>query len=279
MPRTGSRRRFCSSSSTVAHVTSQSRPRLRREHRIVMADATLTDVRAVNGASGSWLNRNKFVVTPWLFLAPGNPVLPVLRDLPDLSVFSIMSLYEWDGLGEARVYRSLATIRNCTGHSMIATHSKSRSSTTSYGWFSICWRSLPVSSSRLFLNQTVTGIRLYKSLFFFPFVISVRSSSVWCSPGSTTPHSALLNSCCSALLACRPLNVLGDDPTLCHLRHHSRRPLATDRLLHDPLPDRPQRSRSGADRSRQGWMAPRAGACSGTSSCRNCARRHSLRLS
>jgi multiple sugar transport system permease protein len=24
----------------------------------------------------------------------------------------------------------------------------------------------------LFLNQTVTGIRLYKSLFFFPFVIS-----------------------------------------------------------------------------------------------------------
>jgi ABC-type sugar transport systems, permease components len=38
----------------------------------------------------------------------------------------------------------------------------------------------------LFLNQNVRGIRLYKSLFFFP-LSSVRLSSVWCFRGSICP--------------------------------------------------------------------------------------------
>jgi multiple sugar transport system permease protein len=37
---------------------------------------------------------------------------------------------------------------------------------------SICWRSRQGLFIALFLNQTVRGIRIYKSLFFFPFVLS-----------------------------------------------------------------------------------------------------------
>ena len=63
----------------------------------------------------------------------------------------------------------------------------------------------------LFLNQTVTGIRLYKSLFFFPFVISqvvVGLVFTW----FYDPTFGLLNTILTSL-GFAPLNVLGD-PTL-----------------------------------------------------------------
>jgi multiple sugar transport system permease protein len=63
----------------------------------------------------------------------------------------------------------------------------------------------------LFLNQTVTGIRLYKSLFFFPFVISqvvVGLVFTW----FYDPTFGLLNTILTSL-GFAPVNVLGD-PTL-----------------------------------------------------------------
>jgi multiple sugar transport system permease protein len=40
-------------------------------------------------------------------------------------------------------------------------------------WLVLFMLAVPIGLGiALFLNQTVTGIRLYKSLFFFPFVIS-----------------------------------------------------------------------------------------------------------
>ena len=63
----------------------------------------------------------------------------------------------------------------------------------------------------LFLNQTVTGIRLYKSLFFFPFVLSqvvVGLVFSWV----YLPREGLLN-VVIGIFGFDPINVLGD-PTL-----------------------------------------------------------------
>ncbi|MBT7342486.1 MAG: sugar ABC transporter permease, partial [Rhodobacteraceae bacterium] len=63
----------------------------------------------------------------------------------------------------------------------------------------------------LFLNQTVRGIRLYKSLFFFPFVISqivVGLVFTW----FYDPQYGLFNGIIG-FVGFKPLNVLGD-PTL-----------------------------------------------------------------
>jgi multiple sugar transport system permease protein len=60
----------------------------------------------------------------------------------------------------------------------------------------------------LFLNQTVFGIRLYKSLFFFPFVISqvvVGLVFSW----FYLPREGLLNALL-ALFGAGPVNILGD---------------------------------------------------------------------
>ncbi|TFL19954.1 carbohydrate ABC transporter permease [Jannaschia formosa] len=114
----------------------------------------------------SWYRRNEIRVTPWLFLAPGLLFFAVYVIFPIFQSFNI-SLYRWDGLGEATYigldnYRELAT---------------DRAFETSF-WNNIRWLvlyllAIPLGLGiALFLNQTVTGIRLYKSLFFFPFVIS-----------------------------------------------------------------------------------------------------------
>ncbi len=54
----------------------------------------------------------------------------------------------------------------------MTTRSTPRCGTTSCGSSSTCWRCPRGSGIAIFLNQTVRGIRIYKSLFFFPFVIS-----------------------------------------------------------------------------------------------------------
>ena len=59
---------------------------------------------AVNDTSPparNWYKRNEIAVTPWLFLAPAILFFLVYVLVPIYQSFSI-SLYNWDGLGEAR---------------------------------------------------------------------------------------------------------------------------------------------------------------------------------
>ena len=116
--------------------------------------------------TATWLQRNRMTVTPLLFLLPGVLFFSVYVVIPIFQSFNI-SLYRWDGLGEATYiglenYRELATDRQFE-----------TSIWNNLRWLALYLLAIPAGLFiALFLNQTVMGIRLYKSLFFFPFVLS-----------------------------------------------------------------------------------------------------------
>jgi len=152
-----------------------------------------------------WLARNRMIVTPLLFLAPGVLFFAVYVIVPIFQSMAI-SLYQWDGLGEAtyiglRNYEELLTDRNFE----ISLWNNLR-------WLILYLLAIPAGLFiALFLNQTVAGIRLYKSLFFFPFVLSqvvVGLVFSW----FYLPREGLLNGVLG-LVGLGSVNVLGD-PTL-----------------------------------------------------------------
>ncbi|WP_298436197.1 carbohydrate ABC transporter permease [uncultured Jannaschia sp.] len=153
-----------------------------------------------------WYARNQIAVTPWLFLVPGLLFFAVYVILPIFQSFQV-SLYRWDGLGELSEtgtfigldnYRELATDR-----------AFDISLWNNFRWLLLYLLAIPMGLGiALFLNQTVTGIRLYKSLFFFPFVISqvvVGLVFSW----FYLPKEGLLNAAL-ALFGLGPINILGD---------------------------------------------------------------------
>ncbi|MGE6742653.1 carbohydrate ABC transporter permease [Allorhizobium pseudoryzae] len=78
-----------------------------------------------------------------------------------------ISFHEWDGLGE-KVWIGLGNYVELLDDDDFYTSLKNN-----VIWLVLYLLSIPAGLAvALFLNQTVTGIRLYKSLFFFPFVIS-----------------------------------------------------------------------------------------------------------
>lgn len=105
-------------------------------------------------------------LTPWLFLAPGLLMFIVYVLLPIFQSIWI-SLHDWDGLGEA-VWIGLGNYRELLDDDSFYVSLKNN-----VIWLLLYLLAIPAGLAvALFLNQTVTGIRLYKSLFFFPFVIS-----------------------------------------------------------------------------------------------------------
>ncbi|MCF2871083.1 sugar ABC transporter permease [Octadecabacter sp. G9-8] len=115
----------------------------------------------------SWYKRNEIAVTPWLFLLPGIVMFALYVIFPIFQSFWI-SFHQWDGLGE-KTWVGLANYERLLGGD--------RKFETSF-WNNLRWLVLYLLAIpmglfiSLFLNQKVFGIRLYKSLFFFPFVIS-----------------------------------------------------------------------------------------------------------
>ncbi len=153
----------------------------------------------------TWLQRNKMTVTPILFLIPGVLFFTVYVISPIFQSFNI-SLYEWDGLGEAR-YIGLQNYQE-----LVNDRSFNISLWNNVKWLVLYLLAIPGGLFiALFLNQTVSGIRLYKSLFFFPFVLSqvvVGLVFSW----FYLPREGLLNAALG-LFGMGPINVLGD-PTL-----------------------------------------------------------------
>ncbi|MBX2806636.1 MAG: sugar ABC transporter permease [Hyphomicrobiales bacterium] len=150
--------------------------------------------------------RNEIAITPWLFLAPGVLFFLFYVIFPIFQSFDV-SLYQWDGLGEAR-YVGLANYQE-----LVNDRAFEISLWNNLKWLVLYLLAIPAGLFiALFLNQTVTGIRLYKSLFFFPFVISqivVGLVFSW----FYDPTFGLLN-VMLGWVGLGPINVLGDPQTV-----------------------------------------------------------------
>lgn len=108
-----------------------------------------------------------------------NPLVPLLFILPALLFFSIfvlypiissfsLSFYKWNGISATKTFIGLDNYRD-----LFTDHHFFTSLRNNFFWL-FCfllapWLGLGVA---LFLNQTVRGMRTYKTLFFMPFVIS-----------------------------------------------------------------------------------------------------------
>ena len=170
-----------------------------------MAETAVFQPGARPGAGApkeSWFHRNRRAIAPWVFLAPGVLFFLVYVIFPIFQSFEI-SLYKWDGLGEAR-YIGLRNYERLFSDRAFET-----SLWNNLKWLVLYLLAVPAGLFiAIFLNQTVTGIRLYKSLFFFPFVISqvvVGLVFTW----FYDPTFGLLNAIIGWFGA-GPLNVLGD---------------------------------------------------------------------
>lgn len=122
-------------------------------------------VHAVRRQSG-WWKRNQSRLTPWLFMAPGLILFTIYVVLPIFQSIWI-SFYEWDGLSPAS-YVGFANYVELVDDEQFYT-----ALWNNVRWLVLFMLALPIGlAMALFLNQVVFGIRLIKSLFFFPFVIS-----------------------------------------------------------------------------------------------------------
>ena len=117
-------------------------------------------------AQRSWWKANQRALAPWLFLAPGLLMFLLYVIYPILSSIWL-SFYDWDGLGQ-KTWLGMANYRELFGDANFYTSLKNN-----VIWLVLFMLAVPAGLFiAIFLNQTVTGIRFYKSLFFFPFVIS-----------------------------------------------------------------------------------------------------------
>lgn len=137
-----------------------------------MPTAHSTPVETGSLDNRTWFQRNRMQIIPWLFLAPAIFFFLVYVILPIFQSLWI-SLYEWDGL-----YRPDGTwTGQWVGFDNYAKLWGDPKFWTSLKnnvlWLLLFMLAVPAGLFiALFLNQTTPGMRLYKSLFFFPFVIS-----------------------------------------------------------------------------------------------------------
>jgi len=120
----------------------------------------------------SFYKRNKIAVAPWLFLAVGLILFMVYVIVPIFQSISY-SFTRWDGLYDIN---GIWTGEWVGFHNYKVLFDDPNFYTSLWNnvlWLVLFMLAVPIGLFiALFLNQTVTGIRIYKSLFFFPFVIS-----------------------------------------------------------------------------------------------------------
>ena len=121
---------------------------------------------AATKTSSSWWRRHQRALAPWLFLAPALVMFGVYVIAPIFESMAL-SLYDWDGLGTPE-FIGLQNYIDLWDDPDFWMSLKNN-----LIWIFGFMLAVPAGLFlALFLNQTVFGIRLFKSLFFFPFVIS-----------------------------------------------------------------------------------------------------------
>ncbi len=150
-----------------------------------------------------WWTRHRLAITPWLFLAPALVMFTVYVIVP-IARSIALSFYDWDGLGKATWigfgnYVELWSDQDfwvAVKNNLI--------------WLIGFLLAVPMGLAlALFLNQSVFGIRLVKSLFFFPFVISQVVVGLVFSWFYDPTNGLLLH--VMQLLGLEPVAILSDD--------------------------------------------------------------------
>lgn len=114
----------------------------------------------------TWWRRHQKSLAPFLFLAPGVIMFLVYVIAPIFQSVWI-SFFDWDGLGPQR-WIGLANYIELFDDEAFYTSLKNN-----VIWLVFYMLALPAGLAvALFLNQSVFGIRIIKSMFFFPFVLS-----------------------------------------------------------------------------------------------------------
>jgi len=114
----------------------------------------------------SWWRENQQTLTPYIFLIPGVLFFLVYVIIPIFESFWL-SGFEWDGLGEKQ-WIGAANYAELWDDPAFYTSLKNN-----VIWLVLYMLAVPFGLFiAIFLNQKVFGIRAYKALFFFPFVIS-----------------------------------------------------------------------------------------------------------
>lgn len=115
---------------------------------------------------------NRLAMAPWLFMAPAMLFFAVYVVLPIFESLWL-SLYEWNGLYDVHG-NSTATWVGFNNYVKLWDDPNFWTSLqNNVLWLVLYMLAVPLGLMiALFLNQTVPGMRFYKSMFFFPFVIS-----------------------------------------------------------------------------------------------------------
>ncbi len=114
---------------------------------------------------GAW-RRNQRRLAPLMFVAPGALMFLVYVVAPIFRSMSI-SFYDWDGMGAMKWIGFGNYVELWSDPAFL------ESLENNLIWLVLYMLAVPAGLFiAIFLNQSVRGIRIYKSLFFFPFVIS-----------------------------------------------------------------------------------------------------------
>ncbi len=120
----------------------------------------------------SFYKRNKVAVAPWLFLFVGLVLFMIYVIVPIFQSISY-SFTRWDGLYDINGVWTGKWVGFHNYKLLFQDPNFYTSLKNNLWWLVLFMLAVPIGLFiALFLNQTVTGIRIYKSLFFFPFVIS-----------------------------------------------------------------------------------------------------------
>ena len=125
-----------------------------------------------SNAGQSWFKKNQLQIAPWLFVAPALFFFCIYVIIPIFQSISI-SFYEWNGLYNAQGESTAKWVGFNNYIKLLDDENFYTSLKNNIIWLVLFMLAVPAGLAiALFLNQTVTGMRFYKSMFFFPFVIS-----------------------------------------------------------------------------------------------------------
>lgn len=120
----------------------------------------------------SLYKRNKLTFAPWIFLSIGLVFFMVYVIIPIFQSINL-SFYEWNGLRNQDGSSTAEFVGLANYSALLDDPNFYTSLWNNVLWLVLFMLAVPIGLGiALFLNQTVRGIRIYKSLFFFPFVVS-----------------------------------------------------------------------------------------------------------